>query len=177
MPTEPFLKMLPGMMPILHSLGVSTPGQLGPMRRDLEPDSARFTFTMGTKDGFAVVRDGIACKPAMLAEKHLDPLLDRRFPAGREVFQKAEQLPHRHPPRAGLQPLRRAGPNPTREKVITALNTIVTAVGDCSQASGCQVCNGKIGILIAKAIKNNTKAVSCWPLLKLAFIKDSIKKL
>lgn len=27
-----------------------------------------FTFTMGTKDGFAVVRDGIACKPAMMAE-------------------------------------------------------------------------------------------------------------
>jgi amidophosphoribosyltransferase len=27
-----------------------------------------FTFTMGTKDGFAVVRDGIACKPAVLAE-------------------------------------------------------------------------------------------------------------
>ena len=46
MPTEPCLKMLPGMMPILHSLGVSTPGQLGPMRRDFEPDSARFTFTM-----------------------------------------------------------------------------------------------------------------------------------
>lgn len=27
-----------------------------------------FTFTMGTKDGFAVLRDGIACKPAVLAE-------------------------------------------------------------------------------------------------------------
>jgi amidophosphoribosyltransferase len=27
-----------------------------------------FTFTMGTKDGFAVVRDGVACKPAVLAE-------------------------------------------------------------------------------------------------------------
>ena len=38
--------MLPGMMPILHSLGVSTPGQFGPIRRDLEPVSARFTFTM-----------------------------------------------------------------------------------------------------------------------------------
>ena len=37
MPTEPVLKMLPGMMPILHSLGVSTPGQLGPISRDLEP--------------------------------------------------------------------------------------------------------------------------------------------
>jgi amidophosphoribosyltransferase len=27
-----------------------------------------YTFTMGTKDGFAVLRDGIACKPAVLAE-------------------------------------------------------------------------------------------------------------
>jgi amidophosphoribosyltransferase len=27
-----------------------------------------FTFTMGTKDGFAVLRDGVACKPAVLAE-------------------------------------------------------------------------------------------------------------
>jgi hypothetical protein len=41
MPTLPALKMLAGMMPILQALGVSTPGQLGPMRRDLEPSSAR----------------------------------------------------------------------------------------------------------------------------------------
>ncbi len=27
-----------------------------------------YTFTMGTSDGFAVLRDGIACKPAVLAE-------------------------------------------------------------------------------------------------------------
>jgi amidophosphoribosyltransferase len=27
-----------------------------------------FTFAVGTRDGFAVVRDGIACKPAVLAE-------------------------------------------------------------------------------------------------------------
>jgi glutamate synthase domain-containing protein 1 len=27
-----------------------------------------YTFTMGTADGFAVLRDGIACKPAVLAE-------------------------------------------------------------------------------------------------------------
>ena len=27
-----------------------------------------YTFTVGTKDGFAVVRDGFACKPAVLAE-------------------------------------------------------------------------------------------------------------
>ena len=27
-----------------------------------------YTFAMGTRDGFAVLRDGIACKPAVLAE-------------------------------------------------------------------------------------------------------------
>ncbi len=46
MPTEPGLKMLPGMMPILHSPAVITPGQFGPMRRDLEPESERLTLTM-----------------------------------------------------------------------------------------------------------------------------------
>ena len=46
MPTEPGLKMLPGMMPILHSPAVITPGQLGPISRDFEPASARLTLTM-----------------------------------------------------------------------------------------------------------------------------------
>ena len=46
MPTLPGLKMLPGMMPILHSPAVMTPGQLGPISRDFEPDSARLTLTM-----------------------------------------------------------------------------------------------------------------------------------
>ena len=32
------------MMPILHSPGVMTPGQLGPISRDFEPDSARLTL-------------------------------------------------------------------------------------------------------------------------------------
>ena len=48
MPTEPGLKMLPGMMPILHSPAVTTPGQFGPIRRDFEPSSARFTRTMSS---------------------------------------------------------------------------------------------------------------------------------
>ena len=47
-PTEPFEKMLPGMMPILHSPGVSTPGQFGPISSDLEPLSARLTLTMSS---------------------------------------------------------------------------------------------------------------------------------
>ena len=48
MPTEPRRWMWPGMMPILHSPGVMTPGQLGPMRRDFEPESERFTLTMSS---------------------------------------------------------------------------------------------------------------------------------
>jgi hypothetical protein len=40
-PTEPFLKMEPGMMPILHSSGVMTPGQFGPIRRDFDLSSTR----------------------------------------------------------------------------------------------------------------------------------------
>ena len=46
MPTLPGLKMLPGMMPILHSPAVMTPGQFGPMRRDFEPESERLTLIM-----------------------------------------------------------------------------------------------------------------------------------
>ena len=60
---------------------------------------------------------------------------------------------------------------------ITALNTIVTAVGDCSYASGCHVCKGKMGILIAKAVKNKANAVNCCPALKPASLKDCIAKL
>ena len=48
MPTLPALKMLAGMMPILQALGVSTPGQFGPIRRDFEPSSARLTLTMSS---------------------------------------------------------------------------------------------------------------------------------
>ena len=47
-PTDPCLKMLPGMIPILHSPGVRMPGQFGPISRDFEPDSARLTFTMSS---------------------------------------------------------------------------------------------------------------------------------
>ena len=46
MPTVPFLWMKPGMMPILHSSGVMTPGQLGPTRRVAEPASTALTRTM-----------------------------------------------------------------------------------------------------------------------------------
>ena len=36
--------MLPGMMPILHSSGVSTPGQFGPISRDFERSSRALTL-------------------------------------------------------------------------------------------------------------------------------------
>ena len=48
MPTDPRRKMLPGMMPILHSPAVITPGQFGPISRDFEPLSSRLTFTMSS---------------------------------------------------------------------------------------------------------------------------------
>ena len=46
MPIAPFLWMKPGMMPILHSPGVMTPGQLGPTSRTPVPASAALTRTM-----------------------------------------------------------------------------------------------------------------------------------
>ncbi|GJD74578.1 hypothetical protein CFIICLFH_2812 [Methylobacterium goesingense] len=48
MPTEPGLKMLAGMMPILHAPAVTMPGQFGPTRRDFEPSRARLTRTMSS---------------------------------------------------------------------------------------------------------------------------------
>ncbi|MND00946.1 hypothetical protein D3C83_197420 [compost metagenome] len=36
------------MIPILHSPGVITPGQFGPISRDLEPQSARLARTMSS---------------------------------------------------------------------------------------------------------------------------------
>uniref|UniRef100_Q31FY2 Glutamate synthase (NADPH) GltB1 subunit n=1 Tax=Hydrogenovibrio crunogenus (strain DSM 25203 / XCL-2) TaxID=317025 RepID=Q31FY2_HYDCU len=38
------------------------------LERAIEDLDGFFTFTVGTKDGFAVVRDPIACKPAVIAE-------------------------------------------------------------------------------------------------------------
>ena len=67
-PTEPFEKMLPGMMPILHSPGVSTPGQFGPIRRDLEPDSARLTLTMSST-GMPSVMQTISGTSASIASR------------------------------------------------------------------------------------------------------------
>ena len=38
--------MLPGMIPILHSSGVIIPGQLGPIRRDLDFNIFSLTLTI-----------------------------------------------------------------------------------------------------------------------------------
>ena len=48
MPILPRAWIWPGMMPILHSPGVITPGQLGPTRRVFEPSSARLTRSMSS---------------------------------------------------------------------------------------------------------------------------------
>jgi methylamine---glutamate N-methyltransferase subunit A len=45
--------------------GASLPEALEAGLRDLD---GFYTFTMGTRDGFAVLRDAISCKPAVLAE-------------------------------------------------------------------------------------------------------------
>ncbi len=47
-PTEPRRKIEPGIMPILHSFGVSTPGQFGPIRIEFDPSSLRLTRTMSS---------------------------------------------------------------------------------------------------------------------------------
>jgi methylamine---glutamate N-methyltransferase subunit A len=47
------------------SEGASLPQALESALRDLD---GFYTFTIGTRDGFAVLRDPIACKPAVMAE-------------------------------------------------------------------------------------------------------------
>ena len=60
--------MLPGMMPILHSPGVITPGQFGPISRVFDPDSARFTFTMSAT-GMPSVMQTISSMSASIASR------------------------------------------------------------------------------------------------------------
>jgi hypothetical protein len=67
-PTEPLEKIVPGMMPILHSFGVSTPGQFGPIRRDFDPHSARFTLTMSIT-GMPSVMQTISGTSASIASR------------------------------------------------------------------------------------------------------------
>ena len=69
-PTEPLEKMLPGMMPILHWFGVSTPGQFGPIRRDFDPASERFTLIMSST-GMPSVMQTISATSASMASMML----------------------------------------------------------------------------------------------------------
>ena len=56
--------MWPGMMPILHSSGVMTPGQFGPMSRTSgKPSSARRTRTM-SRTGMPSVMATMSATPA-----------------------------------------------------------------------------------------------------------------
>ncbi len=68
MPTLPGLWMKPGMMPILHSPGVMTPGQFGPISRDVESLSAAFTLTMSST-GMPSVMHTISSMPASAASR------------------------------------------------------------------------------------------------------------
>ena len=65
-PTRPGLWMYPGMMPILHSPGVITPGQLGPIRRELERLRRSATRTMSST-GMPSVMATIISIPAPIA--------------------------------------------------------------------------------------------------------------
>ena len=60
--------MWPGMMPILQASGVMTPGQFGPIRRDFEPCSARFTFIMSST-GMPSVMQTISAISASIASR------------------------------------------------------------------------------------------------------------
>jgi hypothetical protein len=71
MPT-PGLEDEAGMMPILHSPAVMTPGQFGPMRRDFEPDSERFTLTMSIT-GMPSVMQTISGISAWIASQMASP--------------------------------------------------------------------------------------------------------
>src|ERR687893_427936 len=62
------MKMLPGMMPILHSSGVSTPGQFGPISRDFDPHSARLTRIMSST-GMPSVMQMISGTSASIASR------------------------------------------------------------------------------------------------------------
>src|SRR6516225_6682505 len=68
MPTLPGMKMLAGMMPILHAPAVITPGQFGPISRDFEPDSERLTRTMSST-GMPSVMQTISGMSASIASQ------------------------------------------------------------------------------------------------------------
>ena len=68
MPMQPGLWMKPGMMPILHSPGVMTPGQLGPTSLTPVPASVALTRTMSFT-GMPSVMHTTSSMPASAASR------------------------------------------------------------------------------------------------------------
>ena len=68
MPIGPRRWMCPGMMPILHSSGVMTPGQFGPISRVLVPVRLRLTRTMSST-GMPSVMQTTSGMPASTASR------------------------------------------------------------------------------------------------------------
>ena len=68
MPIRPRRWIWPGMMPILHSPGVMTPGQFGPISRVFEPVRARLTRTMSIT-GMPSVMQTTSSTPASIASR------------------------------------------------------------------------------------------------------------
>src|SRR5213079_136882 len=68
MPILPRRWICPGMMPILHSSGVMTPGQFCPMRMLFDPQRARFTRTM-SRTGMPSVMHTTNSIPASTASR------------------------------------------------------------------------------------------------------------
>ena len=68
MPTRPRAWICPGMMPILHSSGVITPGQLGPISRVRNPDRPRRARTMSST-GMPSVMQTMSAMPASAASR------------------------------------------------------------------------------------------------------------
>ena len=60
--------MLAGMMPILHSPAVITPGQFGPISRDFDPIRARFALIMSAT-GMPSVMQTISGSSASIASQ------------------------------------------------------------------------------------------------------------
>ena len=67
-PTFPFLKIEAGIIPILHSSGVNTPGQLGPIKVVFAVFNFAFTFNI-SNTGIPSVIQITSSRPASIASR------------------------------------------------------------------------------------------------------------